>query len=146
MSFRGQRLPELTLVLYGLLISVAWEFGQSALYVDHARGISYILWTRLHCALGDGLILLGSFWCVALLFRRRFWFVGNWRLASLVFVLFGFAYTVWSEWYNTRVTQNWAYAPTMPTVFGIGFSPLAQWLVVPALLVIVLRRRAIDAP
>jgi hypothetical protein len=139
------RLPELTLVLYGFLISVSWEFGQSALYVDHAQGIFYVLWTRFHCALGDGLILLGSFWWVALLFRRRFWFVGKWRFASLVFVLSGLAYTVWSEWYNTRVTQSWAYAPAMPTVFGIGLSPLAQWLVGPALLVFALRRRASGA-
>jgi len=139
--FRVRQLPEATLVLYGLFASLVWEFGHSALYVDHAqRDTSYILWTRFHCSIGDVLILLGSFWWTSLWFRTRFWFVQNRHSASALFLLSGFAYTVWSEWYNTRIAHSWAYAPAMPTVFGIGLSPLAQWLVIPGLLVLLLRQ------
>ncbi len=139
-----RRFPETPLALYGFLLSLLWEFGHSVLYLDHARSLSYVIWTRFHCSLGDVLILLGSFWWTALWFRTRFWFAGDWRFPAVVFVFSGLAYTAWSEWYNTRIAHAWAYAPTMPTLFGIGLSPLAQWLAVPAWLVFVLRRRTQD--
>jgi hypothetical protein len=36
----------------------------------------------------------------------------------------GFAFTVWSEWYNVYVLRSWAYAPAMPLVAGLGLAPL----------------------
>ena len=139
--FRVRQLPEVALVLYGLVASLVWEFAHSALYLDHARNISYIIWTRVHCSLGDVLILLGAFWWTALWFRTRFWFERNGLAPAALFVASGLAYTIWSEWHNTRIAQTWAYTPSMPTVLGIGLTPLAQWLVIPSLLVLLLRRR-----
>lgn len=135
-------IPEVALVLYGLILNLLWEFGHSVLYVDHGqRDTAYILWTRFHCSVGDVLILLGSFWWTALWFRTRFWFVQNRHSATVLFLLSGFAYTVWSEWYNTQIVHSWVYAPAMPTLLGIGLSPLAQWLVIPGLLVLLLQQR-----
>lgn len=107
MTIQGQRFPEGTLVLYGFLINLAWEFGQSPLYADHIRGASYVLWTRFHCTVGDVLIFLGCFWLTALWFRTRFWFVSDRPFSTAVFVLFGMGYTIWSEWYNTQVVHSW---------------------------------------
>ena len=63
--------------------------------------------------------------------RRRFWRVAG---AALVF---GVAYTVFSEWLNVIVRASWAYSERMPVVrlpgFDIGVSPLLQWIVVPAI-------------
>ena len=58
----------------------------------------------------------------------------------LLFTAFGLAYTIWSEWFNTRVTFSWQYAESMPRVFGIGVAPLAQWLTIPFLLALILRK------
>ena len=138
---RGQRFPEVTLLLCGFLINLAWEFAQSPLYADHVREASYILWTRVHCTVGDVLILLGSFWLTALCFRTRFWYRADRFFSTGVFVLFGLGYTVWSEWYNTQVTHSWAYSRIMPTFLGIGLSSILQWLLTPPLLVLILRRR-----
>ncbi|MCI0539425.1 MAG: hypothetical protein L0Z50_29805 [Verrucomicrobiales bacterium] len=77
-------------------------------------------------------------------FRTRFWFERNSLLPASLFVASGLAYTVWSEWHNTRIVQTWAYTPSMPTVYGVGLSPIAQWLVIPSLLVLLLRRRRIS--
>ncbi len=65
------------------------------------------------------------------------------RVVGALFVLFGLAYTAWSEWFNTSVRGAWAYAPEMPQILGIGLSPLLQWLVLPTLLVLILRLPAI---
>lgn len=76
-------------MVYGFLASLVWEFGHSVLYLDHARDLAYIIWTRVHCSLGDVLILLGAFWWTALWFRTRFWFERNTLLPTTLFVLSG---------------------------------------------------------
>src|SRR6266511_945303 len=53
---------------------------------------------------------------------------------AVVVIVSGLAYTAWSEWYNTQITDTWVYAPAIPTLFGLGLSPYAQWLIIPALL------------
>jgi hypothetical protein len=47
----------------------------------------------------------------------------------------GLGYTAFSEWLNIGVRRAWAYSDLMPVLpwLGTGLSPLAQWLVVPAL-------------
>jgi hypothetical protein len=46
------------------------------------------------------------------------------------------AYTAWSEWRNVYVAGNWGYTAGMPLLFGIGLSPLLQWLVLPPVTVL----------
>jgi hypothetical protein len=57
---------------------------------------------------------------------------------------FGLGYTVVSEWLNIVVRRSWAYSSLMPVVslfgFGIGLSPLLQWIVVPTLALYAARR------
>jgi hypothetical protein len=50
------------------------------------------------------------------------------------------AYTSWSEWYNVYRVGSWRYTELMPTIFGIGLSPLLQWLILPIVMVIAHRR------
>jgi hypothetical protein len=45
------------------------------------------------------------------------------------------AFTVWSEWYNVYRAGNWGYTAGMPMIFGIGLSPLLQWLILPPVMV-----------
>ena len=53
--------------------------------------------------------------------------------AVMVALVLGVGYTIYSEWMNVNVRGNWAYAPAMPTLPGIGTGlfPLLQWIVVP---------------
>ncbi len=128
------------LVAWGFSLNAVWEFLQSPLYADHDRGLFYIVWTRLHCTGGDLLILLAVFWGTSILFRERFWWnLPRWA-AVFCFVLFGLAYTAWSEWYNTRVRLSWEYSEAMPRLFGLGLSPLLQWVLLPPLIVALVRR------
>jgi len=133
--------PEVKLIGAGILLNGIWEFLQSPFYADHDRGTLYIVWSRLHCTAGDVVILLASYWITSLVFRTRSWPTEKGWYAGWVFIASGLSYTVWSEWFNTRIAQGWAYAPAMPLVFGIGMAPLLQWLVIPSILVYQLRRR-----
>jgi hypothetical protein len=135
-----RRLPELSVAVLGFGLNAAWEFLQSPLYADHGQEFGYLLRTRLHCAGGDTLILLFAFGVTSLIFRSRQWLRGGRAGPTVLFVALGFAYTVWSEWFNTQVTHSWQYAESMPRVFGIGVAPLAQWVAIPFLLALILRR------
>ena len=133
-------LPEVRLLTWGFLLNAVWEFLQSPLYADHARGGVYVLWTRLHCTGGDALILLGAFWATSLALRTREWWARPRRGAVALFILLGLVYTAWSEWFNTGVRSSWAYAPAMPLVLGLGLTPLLQWLLLPPAILALVRR------
>lgn len=63
-------------------------------------------------------------------------------LAGIAVVLIaGELYTIWAEWRNVYVVRSWAYAAGMPTLWGIGVAPLAQWLVLPVLALTILLYR-----
>jgi hypothetical protein len=57
------------------------------------------------------------------------------------FSVFAVAFTVWSEWYNVYRAGNWAYVAAMPTIVGIGLSPLLQWIVVPGAMLLLWQLR-----
>jgi len=63
--------------------------------------------------------------------------------------VFGFGYTVFSEWLNVVVRKSWAYSDLMPviSIFGLslGVSPLLQWMAVPTLALYVSRRAGASA-
>jgi hypothetical protein len=50
----------------------------------------------------------------------------------------GVAYTAYSEWRNVHQLGSWAYTSAMPLVYDIGLTPLLQWIVVPALGILIL--------
>jgi hypothetical protein len=139
-TIRARYVPEIKLIGWGFLLNGIWEFLQSPLYADHDRGTSYVLWSRLHCTGGDILILLGAYCITSLMFRTRFWPTDKAFPAWGVFIGCGFLYTAWSEWFNAQVAGAWAYGPSMPLVFGVGASPLLQWLFIPGALIFLLKR------
>jgi hypothetical protein len=113
-----------------------------SLYADHSRGWWYVIWTRLHCTVGDLMILLSSFWITSIVFQTRFWIRKPKLVATSVFFVIGFVYTLFSEWHNTTV-ESWEYSPGMPVFLGIGLSPLLQWSVIPPILVFIVQRRLV---
>lgn len=128
-------LPEVWVAVVGFVLNAIWEFAQSPLYADHTKGVAHVLWTRFHCTLGDVLILLASFWATSIALRSRRWPVRHSHGGGVLFTLIGLAYTIWSEWFNTGVRGAWEYMPSMPTIVGIGITPILQWLVLPPLIV-----------
>jgi hypothetical protein len=125
--------PELQLLAPGVLLSLVWEGLQSPFYADtYTAPWRTVMVDRLHCAGGDGMILLVTFWTVAWRWGRSWMCQAHWA-PLLAFLTLGVAYTVASEYVNVFVRQRWAYSPWMPRVAGIGLVPLLQWVVVPAL-------------
>ncbi len=132
------------LALWALLaagLHSLWEFAQLPLYAlwddpDRGRVARYVL----HCLAGDVLIAVTTFLLTAIVFRdldwprRRPWSAGAFLLAL------GLAFTAASEWVNVYVLNAWAYKDSMPLVAGIGLTPLLQWVAVPLLMILAVRR------
>lgn len=114
-------MPEPMLALSGFFLNFFWEMVQSPLYSDiYTKTYMQILTSRLHCTLGDVLILLGAYWIIAWMVRDRYWMI-RLRVRDVAgFTLLGLGYTIVSEWINVDIRSAWGYGATMPRVFLIG--------------------------
>ena len=123
------------------VLNLAWEIGHVRLYTiwidsDGPR----IAWSLLHCSFGDVLIALAMFAMAGILLRRADWPASLPWSGGVIVVIGAMAFTAWSEWYNVYRAGNWSYTASMPMIFGIGLSPLLQWLVLPPVMVGAYRR------
>jgi hypothetical protein len=117
-------------------LHLVWEIVQLPLYTLWRTGTpGEIAFAVAHCTAGD--VMIAS---LALLAALALLGSADWPAAGLARVLaaavaVGIAYTIYSEWVNTRVRGSWAYAEWMPVLpmLGTGLSPLLQWVVVPPL-------------
>ena len=133
---RATRALLLRYVLLLTAMNLAWEFTQMPLYTIGQTGTpGEIVFAALHCTAGDALI--GGFAILAalLVVAPTGWpATGTIRVLATA-VIFGLAYTVFSEWMNTELRDNWSYSVLMPRVppLGTGLSPILQWLALPPL-------------
>ena len=126
------RWAALAFVLHGL-----WEVAHLPLYAlwDEPNRLRIVLYL-LHCLAGDVLIATSLYLLAAAILRDFAWPTHwPWR-GGVVIIVTGVGYTGFSEWYNVHQTHAWSYSEAMPLIFGIGLSPLSQWVVVSALMVV----------
>jgi hypothetical protein len=123
------------------VLNLVWEVAQVRLYTlwYSADGIS-IAWALLHCTLGDVVIALAMFVVTGIMLWRLDWPERHPWLGGVIVVIGAMAFTAWSEWYNVYRAGNWAYTARMPMIFGIGLSPLMQWLILPPVILAAYRR------
>ena len=118
------------------VLNLTWEFAQVRLYTlwaaADAMGIAGAL---LHCALGDVVIALAMFVLAGMALGCADWPVSRPWAGGAIVVIGALAFTAWSEWYNVYRAGNWGYTANMPTILGIGLSPLLQWLILPSAMV-----------
>ena len=122
------------------VLNLTWEIAQVRLYTIWAAadGTS-VAWALLHCSLGDVVIALAMFALAGIVLRRADWPVSRPWTGGVIVVIGAMAFTAWSEWYNVYRAGNWGYTASMPMIFGIGLSPLLQWLIIPPVIVVAYR-------
>ncbi len=122
------------------VLNLVWEIAQVRLYTIWAAadGMS-VAWALLHCTLGDVMIALVMFALAGVVLWRADWPASRPWTGGAIVVIGAMAFTAWSEWYNVYRVGNWGYTASMPMIFGIGLSPLLQWLILPPVMVAVYR-------
>lgn len=121
-------------------LNLAWEIAHVRLYTlwASADGLS-VAGALFHCTLGDVVIALAMFSLAVVILGDKDWPVSRPWAGGAIVVAGALAYTAWSEWYNVNRVGSWGYTASMPLVFGIGLSPLLQWLVLPPVMVVAYR-------
>lgn len=121
--------------LVAVLVNYSWERAQAQLYVGSA-GASIEWWLCLTASLADGLLVLLMFGLGWILFRRQDWFEQPGIPGYLLLVFSGTVLSIGIEWATVYGLQWWAYSDLMPLVpgLGVGVAPLAQMLLLPALI------------
>lgn len=122
-------------LLFVLAANLVWETLHLPLYTiwfeDSPGAIAFAV---VHCTGGDLLIALSSVMLALILIGNGGWPLTRFGPVALLTVLFGVTYTIFSEWLNIVVRKSWAYSEYMPVipVIDAGLSPVAQWIVIPA--------------
>jgi hypothetical protein len=140
---RAQSAPQpVAWAVWALALNLAWEAAQLPFYsFAPTAGPLEIAWAVIHCTVGDVGVALGSFGAAALATRHLEWPVRRPWLGLAVALVVGLVWTIQSEWQNVYVRGAWAYAPSMPTVSGVGVLPILQWLLLPPVGLVMVRRR-----
>ena len=117
--------------------NLLWEFLQLPLYTIWTTGAAReITFAVAHCTAGDVLIATGALFLAIIVGRCWLWPLDNWTRVATLTIVFGLAYTAFSEWLNIYVRHAWTYAPIMPVLrigkIDLGLAPLVQWIVVPS--------------
>ena len=118
------------------VLNLTWEIAHVRLYTIWAAadGMS-VAWALLHCSLGDVVIALAMFALAGIALRRVDWPASRPWTGGVIVVIGATTFTAWSEWYNVYRAGNWSYTASMPMIFGIGISPLLQWIILPPAMV-----------
>ena len=138
--------PVLNFIFFSYLLNATWEWMQSPFFIDTTSNLNLVVWYRIHCSLGDTLILLVGYVLISL-YRKDIGWVNQSRLNDyLILVLIGFFYTILSEFINVHVKHNWAYSRYMPIIpfINTGVVPLLQWIILPPVILSITRKQVKD--
>ena len=140
MQLQGAR-PALKWAAWALVLNLLWAVAQLPFYAFAPEiGRLAIAWFVTHCTAGDAAIALGSFGMAALATRDREWSAQRPWLGLAVALGVGVLWTIQSEWQNVYVRSAWAYSAAMPTIRGVGLLPVLQWVLLPPLVLLAVRR------
>jgi hypothetical protein len=130
--------------LLALVLHLLWEVAHLRLYLLAEDGNRWrVTLYMAHCVLGDVAIATLTYLLVAMFWRQMNWPRQRMWAGGMMLVALGMGYTAFSEWYNVYQIQSWVYSETMPLIFGIGVTPLLQWLIVPGVMLFLIRRTRI---
>jgi hypothetical protein len=134
--------PAIVGVLATLALHFAWEMLQAPAFVDFAGSVWAGTIRCFTAALGDVLLATGTYVVTVLLFRRAAWPVKHgWLFPAVTWIALSLVATIAFELFALS-RGRWSYGPEMPVILGVGLLPILQWLIVPALSLLVVRRLA----
>lgn len=111
------------LMIIILILNLIWEFSHYRLYID-STGISPTI--HLIIASLTDLFLIAFIFLINSFFNKNLaWIENPKKFDYLIIVLLGMLIAAIIEIYSLTYNR-WSYTELMPTIFGIGVSPLIQ--------------------
>lgn len=113
----------LLIVSFSFILNLIWEFSHFVLYID-LSGIPKNL-HLIQASFMDMLIISAIFLIISLKNKNLNWTKKPKRIDYLIIVVLGIIVAGGIEFWALSVGR-WMYKDLMPTIFGIGLSPLIQ--------------------
>ena len=135
--------PVLNFFFFSFVLNATWEWVQSPFFIDMPSDLNTIIWYRIHCTLGDSIILLIGYILMSFYYRNFSW-IHNLNIKHhAIFVVMGTIYTLFSEYLNVYVNNSWSYSDYMPLLpfVNIGLVPLFQWIILPPVVIFITKRQ-----
>jgi len=119
-----------------------WEWVQTPFFTDITDELNIIVWYRIHCTIGDIMIMGFSIILWSLFKKSNTWFFAPKARDYLAVTLMGASYTAYSEILNVVIRESWGYSELMPMIPGthIGIIPIVQWLILPSIILYICAR------
>lgn len=135
---------QIKLFFLAFAINFVWEMLQMPLFAYPAdTSLAQINLACMRASAGDAAMIGIAFWVVAFLEKDRRWYLHLSLRSLALFLLPGLLMTIVFEAMTTGPLDRWSYANSMPTLpgLGTGLAPLAQWLLLPPLIIFLARPR-----
>lgn len=107
-----------------LILNLIWEFSHYRLYNDLSSitGPTHLI----IAGFGDVVFVFFILGLISVLNKNVKWIKNPSKKHYVLFAVFAMAIAVIIEVVNVKYLGRWSYKPAMPTIFGIGLSPLVQ--------------------
>lgn len=117
----------IVLFIFAYVINFLWEsFHAFILYEDHNLLSTEYVPMMSYVATVDAFLISAIYLIIAGMFRNLFW-IKEIRKGSLItFAILGIIIAAFIEYRAVFLIDRWSYSDLMPTLFGIGISPLFQ--------------------
>src|SRR6266508_511666 len=120
----------LTLVsifVFAFLLNYVWESYHAVfLYEGHDFNAKKYVHMLTYVSMVDGVLILGIYFIVSVLWKNALWLQTMNSGQVWTAVAAGMSIAAAIEYRKVFVLKTWSYTPLMPTIFGIGVSPLFQ--------------------
>lgn len=135
---------QIKLFFFGFVINFVWEMLQMPLFSYPVNSsLARINLACIQASAGDAAMIVIAFWVVVFLQKDRDWYLHPTVRSIALFLLPGLIITIVFEAMATGPLNRWAYANSMPTLpgLGTGLAPMAQWLLLPPLILFIVRHQ-----
>ena len=136
----------IAILLSAYAMHFGWEMAHAWLFapMDRLPFWQATAWCA-RAAAWDVAISVAAYLAAALAVRNALWIHHSARWPYAIYFAIGLGITIAIErWASAE--GRWQYREAMPTIAGIGLTPLLQWIVIPAVLLFVIRRVTRTAP
>ncbi|MGH8546146.1 MAG: hypothetical protein ACREX3_21495 [Gammaproteobacteria bacterium] len=131
----------MSLFVVAVIVNYPWELAQAPLYVGLKRYDTDVLWHCFVASLGDGIMVMIIFAAGWITLHRWDWFQQPGVAGYVAMFITGLTLAVLVEFVAVHILGRWQYTVKMPIVpgFDVGLVPIAQMLILPALIFRVVR-------
>lgn len=113
--------------VFAYLLNFSWEAYHAVyLYAEHNLPAEDYVPMLHYVSTMDGLVIIFLYLILSWFYRSFIWIVNMKVKAGTAFFFLGLIIAVIIEYRAVYLYERWSYNPSMPTILGIGFSPLIQ--------------------